>query len=62
MDAADEIIERLARNMAADAMGEMQFIETQRIPARMAGHLVVAALSRAAMKVQRKVDEACHDD
>ena len=43
-------------------MGEMQFIETQRIPARMAGHLVVAALSRAAIKVQRKVDEVCRDD
>ena len=61
MDAADEIIERLARNFAAEALGEMQFLETQRIPARLAGHLAVAALGRAEMKVQGRVDGMNND-
>jgi hypothetical protein len=57
IDAANDIIERLALDFAADAMGESRFLETQNIPPRLAGHLVVAALSRASIKVQRKVDE-----
>jgi len=57
IDSADEIIEWLALNYAADAIGEARFMEMRNIPFEMAGHLLVAALLRAAIKVQRKVDE-----
>ena len=53
-DHADEVTERLAREMAAQAMGEVQFMETNGIPAQLGRHLAVAALRRAAIKLEAR--------
>lgn len=57
MDSADEIIERLAREFEAQAFGEVRFLETCKIPEKLAGHLAIAALGRAAIKLQARVDK-----
>jgi hypothetical protein len=56
MDHADEIIERLARELDAVAWGEVQFMETTGIPQRLGAPLAVAALGRAAVKLQARSD------
>lgn len=61
MDSADEIIERLAREFEANARGEVQFLTTCNIPEKLAGHLAVAALGRAAVKLQRHIDGKDHN-
>ena len=53
-DHADEITERLARELAVQAMGEVQFMELLNIPAQLGRHLAVAALRRAAIKLEAK--------
>jgi len=58
MDSADEIIERLAREFEAEAFGEVTFLTTCNIPEKLAGHLAVAALGRAAIKLQNRIDKA----
>lgn len=56
MDSADEIIDRLARQWAADALGEVQFLETLGIPERLGSHLAIAGLHRASVKLQARLD------
>jgi hypothetical protein len=48
---AEEIIERMAREFASHALGEITFLETVQIPRRLGRHFVVAALHRAAVKL-----------
>ncbi|OYZ15649.1 MAG: hypothetical protein B7Y35_06155 [Sphingomonadales bacterium 28-64-96] len=54
IDSADEITERLARELAAQAMGEVQFMQQLNIPAQLGRHLALAALRRAAIKLEAK--------
>jgi hypothetical protein len=56
-DAADEIIERLAREFVAHGLGEITYMETLQIPTRMGKHLVVSAMHRAAMKLAQPLKE-----
>ena len=56
LDSAEEIIERLARAMEEDALGEVQFMETLGVPERVGVHLAVAAMHRASVKLQNRID------
>lgn len=56
MDNADEIIERLAKELEAEAYGEARFMETTGIPLRLGCHLAIAALHRASVKLQGRID------
>lgn len=53
-DAADEVIERLADELRAQAQGEAQFLEQMNIPPALSRHLLVQALRRAAIKLEAR--------
>jgi len=56
MNEADEVIERLAREYVAEALGDIVFLETTRKPRKLAGSYAVAALQRAAIMLQARLE------
>ena len=52
IDAADEITERLARELVATMKDEVAFMEQQGVPRTLGAHFAVKALQRAAMQLE----------